>query len=142
MGPVLLDVNIPMYAAGREHPLRAAAQQVILAVATSQLDAYTDVEVLQEILYRYLRSGEREPGLAVFDHFQRLMADRILPVTADDLRRVRSLADLHAALSPRDLVHLAVMQGNGLRTIITADRHFDGIDGIQRLDPANFTLAE
>lgn len=141
IGPVLLDVNVPMYAAGREHPLRAPAQRVILAVASGELEAVTDVEVLQEILYRYLRSGERQQGLAVFDHFQQLMADRILPVTAEDLRRVRSLAVSHPSLSPRDLVHLAVMQGNGLGTIITADRHFDGIDGIRRLDPADYAAA-
>ncbi|MDR5695919.1 MAG: type II toxin-antitoxin system VapC family toxin [Armatimonadota bacterium] len=69
MSPVFIDTNIPMYAAGTPHPLREPARRVILAIANGQLDAVTDSEVFQEILYRYLHIGEREKGLSVFDNF-------------------------------------------------------------------------
>ena len=45
MSRVFLDVNVPMYAGGVEHPLRAPSQRIIMAVASDQLDAVTDAEV-------------------------------------------------------------------------------------------------
>ena len=41
-------------------------------------------------------------------------------------------------LNLRDAVHLGTMRTNGIETIITADRHFDGIDGVTRIDPSDF----
>ena len=40
------------------------------------------------------------------------------------------------ALPPRDALHAAVLQRHGLDHVISADRHFDVIAGITRLDPA------
>ena len=135
---MLLDTNIPMYAAGRDHPLREPARRVIRAVVAGDIDAYTDAEVLQEILYRYFSAGERSHALAVFDNFYQVMAGRVLPVEVDDVVRARALAEANPTLSARDYVHWAVMIRNGLATIITADRHFDGIVGITRVDPADY----
>jgi len=139
-GPVLLDTNIPMYAAGREHPLREPAQRVIRAVVAGDLDAYTDVEVLREILYRYLRTGERDAAFAVFDSFQRLMDGRVLPVEVADMVRARALAAEWANMSPRDYIHWSIMLGHGIRAIVTADRHFDHAEGISRIDPDEVRL--
>lgn len=133
-----IDVNIPMYAAGALHPLREPSQQVIMAIATGQLDAVTDAEVFQEILYRYIHIGEREKGFKVFDHFYRIMAGRILPIDDADVQQARTLAERYAALSPRDVIHLGVMRRHQLRDIITADTGFDAIEGIHRLDPRKF----
>jgi len=60
MSQIFIDVNIPMYAGGSPHPLREPSQQVILAIVAAQLDAVTDAEIFQEILYRYLHIGQRE----------------------------------------------------------------------------------
>ena len=51
--PVLLDVNIPMYAAGRPHPYRDACVKAMADVAEGRLNAAIDTETIQEILYRY-----------------------------------------------------------------------------------------
>ena len=85
MTPVFIDTNIPMYAAGAAHPLRAPAQRVIRAIAIGRLDAVTDAEVFQEILYRYIHIGHRTKGLAIFDQFHRIMLGRILPVEMTDV---------------------------------------------------------
>jgi len=134
---VFVDVNVPMYAAGREHPLRDPARRAIRAVASGELNSVTDAEVLQEILYRYLHIGERQKGLQIFDQFQRIMAGRVLPIAAADVQHARLLAERHERLSARDLIHLAVMENHEIRRILTTDRAFDGIGGIERLDPAD-----
>lgn len=138
MGPVFIDTNVPMYAAGAEHPLRGPCQRVIRAVALGELEAFTDVEVLQEILYRYFHIGQREKGLWVFDHFHRIMLGRILPVEDLDVVRARELAELQPFLEMRDLVHLAVMERHQVREIITADQGFDGVPWVRRVSPQAF----
>ncbi len=137
-GPVFIDTNVPIYAAGRPHPLREPARRVIRAIAQAQMDAFTDVEVLQELLYRYTRLGEREKGFQIFDAFTRLMAGRVLPVDVKDLQRSRTLLDRYATLSPRDAIHVAVMQRHRITRIITADRDFDAVPDLVRLDLSAF----
>ncbi len=138
MTRIFIDVNIPMYAAGALHPLREPSQRVIMAIATGQLDAVTDAEIFQEILYRYLHIGEREKGFRVFDHFYRIMVGRILPIEDADVQQARALAERYPALSARDAIHLAVMRRHQVRDIITADTGFDAIEEVRRLDPHLF----
>ncbi len=138
MKPVFIDTNIPMYAAGTPHPLREPSQAILRAVAEGKLEAVTDAEVLQEILYRYLHIGEREKGFKVFDRFRRIMLGHILPIDEADVQRARKLAEEYPELSPRDLIHLAVMLRHGIHEIITADKGFDRVRKILRLGPAEF----
>lgn len=127
-----------MYAGGTDHPLKQPAAAVIRAVAAGEIDGVTDAEVLQEILHRYLFINQREKGFRIFDRFRLIMAGRVFPITDEDVQRARALAEEHHDLSPRDLVHLAVMKHRGIGQIITSDRGFDGLPGIRRLDPIAF----
>jgi len=138
MSRLFIDVNIPMYAAGTTHPLREPSQRVIKAIAAGQLDALTDAEVFQEILYRYLHIGEREKGFRVFDLFYRIMLGNILPIEDMAIQLARELAEQYPAMSPRDLIHLAVMLRQNIQTIITTDTGFDSVKEIRRIDPQNF----
>ncbi len=138
MKPVLIDTDIPMYAAGTPHPLREPCQAIIRAVAEGKLETVTDAKVLQEILYRYLHIGEREKGFKVFDRFRRIMLGHILLIDEADVQRARELAEEYPRLSPRDLFHLAMMLRHGIHEIITADKGFERVRGIRRIDPAEF----
>lgn len=130
MTRVFIDTNVPMYAAGRPHPLRDGAQATIRHIVSGELDAVTDSEVFREILYRYFFIGEREKGLRVFDSFLEIMKGRVLPVTEADLGEARRVAEQLPMLHARDLVHLAVMRNNGISTIITADEGFKQVAGV------------
>ena len=55
-----------------------------------------------------------------------------------DVWQLRNLAEEYPDLSPRDLMHLSVMSHHRISTIITADRGFDGLPGIQRIDLAEY----
>ena len=135
MNPVFIDTNIPMYAGGTAHPLREPAQQTIKAIAAGSLDAVTDAEVLQEILYRYLHIQERRKGFKIFDLFRRIMLGRILPIDDMAVQQARELADRYPNLSPRDLIHLSILIRHDLKFIITADLGFDEVNEITRIDP-------
>jgi len=129
---IFIDTNIPMYAGGESHPLKEPCQRIIKEIAAGRLDAVTNCEVFQEILYRYLKIGERKKGFQIFYYFHRVMSGRILPVEDKGVQLARELAE-KLDLSPRDLIHLAVMKNNEIGEIITADEGFDRVEGIRQL---------
>lgn len=134
---IFIDTNIPMYAAGKDHPFKEKCYGILESIAREEIEAYTDTEVLQEILYRYFYINQRETGFEIFDLFATIMDGVILPVLHGDIMLARLLAekDETIMLYPRDLIHLAVMLNNGITRIITADRGFLNIPGIETITP-------
>jgi predicted nucleic acid-binding protein len=132
----LLDVNIPMYAAGTDHPYKEACAWVMTQVAERRLDVVIDTEVIQEILYRFggLKLWETATTLAtsLLD-----LVPVVYPVSLGDARLAVRLFRHYApqGVQARDLVHVAVMRNHGLTRIISTDQHFDQISGIVRVDP-------
>ncbi len=90
---VFIDTNIPMYAAGKEHPLKSSCLDILNSIARDKMQAYTDTEVLQEILYRYYYINQRETGFKTFDLFAMIMQGSILPVRHNDIMQARLLAE-------------------------------------------------
>ena len=132
-----IDANVPIYASGRAHPYKDACIQVLMMAAKRPLAFVTDVEVLQELLHRYIALRQLPLGREVIQDFAEAMRGRIEPVYVDDIERALTLADNHAELPARDLIHAAVMRRMGTDRIVTADTDFDRIPGIVRLDPAD-----
>jgi predicted nucleic acid-binding protein len=133
---IFIDTNVPVYAVGRPHPLKDPARRVIALVAEDPDAFVTSVEVIQELLHRYLSGGRWEAGRHVVEQFMILMEARIEPVLLEDMQTAVRLADESAGVSARDLLHAAVMRRLGSTHIVSADRDFDRIEGVQRLDPA------
>ena len=110
-------------------------------LAAVKTDAFvSNAEVLQEILHRYLSIRAWHRGVEVYEGFAALMLGRIEPLYASDVETAASFVNGYPSLSARDLIHLAVMRRLGVTRIATADRRFDGIDGIERLDPAELAV--
>lgn len=133
---LFIDVNIPMYAAGRHHPHKAACTGVMTAIAEGRIYAAIDTEIVQEVLYRY--GNQQRWDIAT--QMSRALLDLmpiVLPVTPADARLAVELFERYAprGVKARDVIHVAVMQSHGIRTIVSVDRHFDQIDDIARLDP-------
>lgn len=129
---VFVDSNIPMYVAGREHPLREPARRFLARVQAGEVEGCTSTEVLQEILYRYV--GLRRPDLAVevYELFVGLCST-VFPVTLADTDRARDLVRAGSAASVRDFVHAAVMLNNDVTAVASFDTGFDHVKGIERL---------
>jgi predicted nucleic acid-binding protein len=123
-----------MYSFGKEHPYRQVSTQVLEDVASEELDANIDTEALQEILYVYSQRGERVRGLRVFDALLRVFPAP-LPIAREETVIARTLMGGYSWLHSRDAIHAAVVLNHGLEAIISADRAFDEISEIKRLDP-------
>ena len=131
---LFVDANIPMYAEGGDHPFKIPSVDFMLAVARRQVDAVSDVEVLQEILHRYRAVGRQSEGFVVFRTFATTV--RIFhSIVLDDLWECRAILRRHRGPQPRDAIHAAVMRRNGIRTIVSYDHHFDELPDIERVTP-------
>lgn len=131
---ILVDTNVLMYAAGAEHPHKAPSVAFLERVASGEIDAVIDAEVLQEILHRYRALDRWGDALRVFD-LARTIFPVVLPVTEEALVRAAALLDAHPRLMARDGVHAAVALENGLDGICSFDTDFDVIDALERIAP-------
>lgn len=134
--PILLDVNVPVYAAGQIHPYKEACVWVMTEIAEGRLAVAIDTEMIQEILYRYGVLQRWAIAVAVATHLLDLVPT-VYPVLPADARLAIELFGRYApqGVKARDLLHVAVMQNNGLTKILSTDEHFDRVEGVTRLDP-------
>lgn len=136
MDKAFLDVNVPMYAAGREHPYREPCRFVMAEVASGKLSVVVDAEIFQEIMYRFGAIERWEVGAEMASALLELVPE-IIPVEVKDVRKALDLFRKYGpkGVSARDTLHAAVMLNRDLQRIISVDRHFDLIEGIERVDP-------
>jgi predicted nucleic acid-binding protein len=125
---VFIDSNVPMYVAGKEHPNRKPAIGFLESLRKGRVDACTNTEVLQEILYRYSALGRRDLAREVYDLFVE-MCPSVLSVTPADADRARDLLNELEGILARDSVHAAVMLNHVIDWIATFD-----IPGIRRVE--------
>ncbi len=59
----------------------------------------------------------------------------------EDLWECRAILARHD-VRPRDAIHAAVMLRTGVRTIVSYDRHFDELPGIDRVTPGEAAPSE
>jgi predicted nucleic acid-binding protein len=129
---VFIDSNIPMYVAGRDHPLRDPARRFLEGVRRGDVEACTSTEVLQEILYRYTALRRIELARKVYDLFVQV-CPVVLPVNLADTDRAKEILGRFKGFTARDAIHLGVMLNNGIRSIATFDTAFDQVAEIKRL---------
>lgn len=129
---IFVDSNVPMYLIGAEHPLRARARERLEEVVAAGEALCADAQVLQEILHRYTAIGRSEfidPAFAALLG----VVDVVYPIERADVERARRLMRTATRLSARDALHVAVMQARDVGQILSFDRGFDGIPGIERI---------
>ena len=139
---VFIDANIPIYAAGREHTYKTYCTRIMRMVGSNPRSFLTNSEVMQELMHRYRSSGRWALGKEVFRSFAEAMRDRVEPVFLEDVERASDLADRYPEMHSRVLVHAAVMKRLGVDRIVSADRGFDRLAGLVRLDPLDIAQWE
>ena len=130
-----LDTNVPIYAVGTAHPQKEPCIEVLDLAADHPRSFVTNVEVLQELLHRFTAPGRWPTGRYALARFVALMRGRTEPVYPADIDYAIELADRNIRAAARDLIHAAVMRRIGVELIVSADRQFDGVPGVTRLDP-------
>lgn len=123
-----------MYTIGQAHPMKEVCRRVIV-IARRSGSFFTDAEVFQELLWRYHAQRRWRSMRPEVEALAIIMSGRIEAMQIEDVELAGKLADSYPRLAARDLVHVAIMQRVGSRHIVTADRAFDAVDWLERLDP-------
>jgi len=129
---ILVDSNIPMYLVGASHPLKRDAQRLLEHGIAERERLVTDAEVLQEILHRYVAIERLDAIQPAFEALLGLV-DEVFSVDLQVVQRARTIVLGSRRLSARDALHVAVMEAQGIRRIMSFDSGFDGLPGIERL---------
>ena len=129
---IFVDSNVPMYLVGATHPHKLDAQRLIERCISASERLVTDAEVLQEILHRYAAIGRKD---AIQPAFAALLGivDEVFALDLRDVTRAKEILLSMHSVSARDSLHLAVMERQGVGTILSFDAGFDGFPGINRL---------
>jgi predicted nucleic acid-binding protein len=135
--PYFLDANVVMYAAGSPHPLRDPCRAALQRAVQARTRLVTDVEVLQELLHRYFALRRPEVARTVYESTVNL-CDEVLSISEEHTARALELLLEQPRLSPRDALHVAVMERRGIRRLLSTDHDFDGLAQIDRVDPSVF----
>src|SRR5688572_11287926 len=129
---IFVDSNVPMYAAGRDHPLREPSRRFLERARAGEIAIRTSTELLQGFLYRYAALKRRDLAATVYDLFVQL-CPVVFPVTLADTDRARNIITENDAGTVRDAIHVAVMVNNSVNEIATFDQGFDAFAGVTRI---------
>ena len=131
-----VDANAILYSAF-EGPGRENCLKLLEAVAAGDAQGRTSPAVLEEVWHVARRDGGgRLDGLtrAALEIFSPL-----LPVTEDAF--VHALSIDHRGLA-NDRLHLGTCAVHDIDVVLTADRAFDGVKGVDRVDPLDAEAVE
>jgi predicted nucleic acid-binding protein len=129
---IFVDSNIPMYLVGAPHPHKDDSRRLLERFVAERTPLVTDAEVFQEILHRYVAIDRRDAIKVTFAVLHDLV-DEVYSIELSDTERARDLVLGKRKLSARDAIHIAVMERNGIRRILSFDSGFDGISGMTRI---------
>ena len=129
---IFVDSNVPMYLVGADHPHKADARRLLERHIAAGDRLVTDAEVFQEILHRYVAIRRRDAIGPAFDAL-RGVVDDVLALDMEDVEAARVSLRAHPRLSARDALHVSTMRRHGIRRVMSFDRGFDGLEGIDRI---------
>ncbi len=132
-----VDANIAIYTR-LPSEYREPCLRILAAVAAGEADGTTSTAAMEEVWHFELsgRAGPL-PGLTADTH-QTFMP--VLAVTDEIFARALSLSDLR--IGANDRIHAATCLINDIETIVSADRDFDAVEQLIRVDPLDSEAVE
>lgn len=103
-------------------------------IASDEIYGAVNTEVLQELLYRYTALGKKEIGIKMVTNTLSIIHE-VMPVEKEDIVLAAIFLDKHREINVRDAIHAATAMHNDFRYILSVDKHFNKIKGLQRIDP-------
>src|SRR5919197_221391 len=131
----LYDTAVFLYALGSDHAYREPCRDILGLAAEGSLVGDASVELVQELVHvRARRTGDREDAAQAGRHLVPLC--RLHAVEPADLTLALRLFQTCPGLHMRDAVHAATALNRDIGLILSPDRAFDAVPGIERVEPA------
>jgi predicted nucleic acid-binding protein len=132
----LFDTSVFVYALGGEHRYREPCRAILREMRDGQLAGEASVELIHE--FAHVRARRKITRIAAAESARDVAG--ICPVhtvALDDVERALDLWSEHERLDMRDAIFAAQALNRGIDAILSPDRGFDGIPGLERIDPAD-----
>lgn len=129
---IFVDSNVPMYLIGADHPHKADARRLLERFTSERQRLVTDAEVFQEILHRYHAIDRPDAIQPAFDALAAVV-DEVFAIDDVSVGAAKDVLLGRWSLSARDAAHVAVMQANGVTRLLSFDRDFDQVPGLERM---------
>lgn len=133
MAKLYVDSNVFFYAKVGDRVFGESCAAVLRRIASKEIEAAASGLVPIEVANALRRYGLAKEVVgevrAIFS-----LGIEVLPVEAADVRDAAEIFG-EVGVSPYDCLHAATMRKNALSEIISADREFDRIGWLKRLDP-------
>jgi uncharacterized protein len=132
----LYDTAIFVYALGAAHPYRKPCRAIVERAAAGELTGEASVDLVQEFAHqRFRQTHDRAAAVDAARDVARLCR-------LHDLRRVDIVLGLslyreNERLTARDASFAAVALNRGVALLLSPDRAFDDVPGLDRVDPAD-----
>jgi predicted nucleic acid-binding protein len=125
-----VDANAIVYSAS-EGSARRNCLRVLGEISTGDADGRTSAAVLEEV-WHVAGRGRRERGAGIVQAALEIFSP-LLPVNEEAL--VHALSMPESKLGPNDRLHVGTCANHEIEVVLSADRAFDGVKGIRRVDP-------
>lgn len=129
---ILIDSNVPMYLVGAEHPHKVDAQHTLERLISRGQRLVTNAEVFQEVLHRFTAIERRDAIGPTFEALRGIV-DEVIAIEERDVMEAKNVLLASTGLSARDALHVAVMRRYRIPTIMSFDRGFDLVAGVERI---------
>ena len=131
----LFDTAVFIYAVGSEHPHREPCRELVRLLAAEEITADVSSEAVQEYVHVRTRKGIQR-SQAVDEARAIVALSRVHDVTMTELQVGLQLFRTHEGLHMRDAIHAATALACQATVVVSPDRAFDEVPGLERLDPA------
>jgi uncharacterized protein len=132
----LFDTGVFVYALGGEHLYREPCRAILEALERKRVSGEASIELIHE--FAHVRRRRMQSRADVTRQAERIR--RSCPLHVVGLRDIDCALDLwreHERLDMRDAIFAAQALNRDIDAILSPDRGFDGIPGLQRIDPAD-----
>lgn len=132
MRRVFLDTSVLLLAVGGDHAQRSTCRGVVAAIETGEIDGHASVEAVQEYVHHRRRRSARTALEEAASLRRMLTLHAFDEAVLDEALRLMATTSIRG----RDAVHAATALRNQFDRIVSADRDFESLNGLRRIDPS------
>ena len=132
----LYDTGVFVYALGAQHRYREPCRAILREMQDGRLAGEASVELIHEFAYVRQRRVRARADAA---HWALRIGRscRLHVVVPSDMQRALELWREHERLDMRDAIFAAQALNRDIDAILSPDRGFDDVVGLERIDPAD-----
>jgi len=136
---IYIDTNVFIYAIEDNQKYGKACAKIIVDIESEKIKTATSVQTLVEIInvLTYMNWELKKRKMNQLDIQRNIELVLSLPITWFDLDffTIKKASSYKFEITGADFVHVATMEVNSIKEIITADKDFDKVDIVKRIDP-------